>query len=616
MTMSASHDQPSDLPGAQQSGNHGANPHQQSLGYSNSTRTATPGMDNFGPAAAGGGINGLAYGLANRTERASGAEATRNSHHEPDSDHPAHQQPGNTTPGGYDNSYLRPVSAYRDHPSPSSPGNRSSDSLHSGSGLVGAGAVSGSATPHLSRHSLGDPYLHYPSGVSSSNDPQEAFIDPDNIVDDGDDGFLHEPQRRSLLSFHRSSGSHEASPSSGAAAGAGLGVGAAATAAAGNMDAGSGQSYSPVPNGDGGEKGGAGAGAVMAESAAKKSRAWKIWVFGIIIVAIIVGAITGGILGSRKSSSPETSSGKSSTANLDDPDEDLEVNGDLDLNSQEIKDLMNNPDLHKVFYAMAYTPWGVQYPECLTWPPSQNNVTRDLAVISQLTDRIRLYGMDCNQTEMVLHAIDRLELKDMKLWLGVWIDVNNDTTTNRQMDILDKVLDEMDDYSLLEGVVVGNEVLFTAAQSPQALQALIDHMDDVRDKLKKRGIDVPVATSDLGSNWTPELAKASDVVMANVHPLFGGVPVEQAASWTWTFFEEHDASLVKGTKKEAIISEIGWPTGGGNSCGQVKCQSKTDGAVAGIDELNKFMEDWVCPARKNGTKYFWYESILPPLAGC
>lgn len=604
--MSSPHDHPSDLPGAQQSGNHGANP-DPSLGYSDSMRTATPGMDNFGPNTAGRGINGLAYSLGNRNDRDA---AARNSYHEPYSDHPVPppHQPGTVMSGsGYDNAYLRPMSAYQDHPS--SLGDRSSDSLHSGSGLVGAGAASDAATPHLSRHSLGDPYVHYPSGLSSANDPQEAFIDPDNIVDDGDDGFLPEPQRRSLLSFHRSSGSHEASAASGAAAGAGVG---AAAAAAGNMDGGSGQSYSPVAHGDGGEKGGASA-AMLADSAAKKSRAWKIWLFAIIIVAIIAGAITGGILGSWKNDSPESSSssggGSSSSkpdpATLDNADEDLKVNGDLDLNSEEIKALMDNPNLHKVFYGMDYTPWGVQYPECLTWPPSQNNVTRDLAVISQLTDRIRLYGMDCNQTEMVLHAIDRLELKDMKLWLGVWIDVNNDTTTKRQMDTLEKVLDEMDDYSLIEGVAVGNEVLFAAAQSPQALQALVDHMDDVRDKLKKRGIDVPVATSDLGSNWTPELAKASDVVMANVHPLFGGVPVEQAASWTWTFFEEHDASLVKGTKKDAIISEIGWPTGGGNSCGQVECQSKKDGAVAGIDELNKFMEDWVCPARKNGTKYFW-----------
>nr|GFD58779.1 hypothetical protein [Tanacetum cinerariifolium] len=29
-----------------------------------------------------------------------------------------------------------------------------------------------------------------------------------------------------------------------------------------------------------------------------------------------------------------------------------------------------------------------------------------------------------------------------------------------------------------------------------------------------------------------------------------------------------------------------------------------EGSVAGIDELNRFMEDWVCPSLKNQTEYF------------
>lgn len=71
---------------------------------------------------------------------------------------------------------------------------------------------------------------------------------------------------------------------------------------------------------------------------------------------------------------------------------------------------MNNQDLHKVFPGVDYTPLNTQYPDCLKVGASQNNVTRDMAVLSQLTNAVRLYGTDCNQTEMVLHAIDSLEL--------------------------------------------------------------------------------------------------------------------------------------------------------------------------------------------------------------
>ena len=59
-----------------------------------------------------------------------------------------------------------------------------------------------------------------------------------------------------------------------------------------------------------------------------------------------------------------------------------------------------------------------------------------------------------------------------------------------------------------------------------------------------------------------------------------------------------------------IISEIGWPSQGGNDCGVATdpaygCTSDTDGAVASIDNLNTFMDGWVCDALNNGTTFFW-----------
>lgn len=73
-----------------------------------------------------------------------------------------------------------------------------------------------------------------------------------------------------------------------------------------------------------------------------------------------------------------------------------------------------------------------------------------MAVLTQLTNNVRLYGTDCNQTEMVLHAIDKLEIKDMKIWLGVWID-SNETTSRRQIDQLYKIIDDAKDISILMG---------------------------------------------------------------------------------------------------------------------------------------------------------------------
>ena len=113
--------------------------------------------------------------------------------------------------------------------------------------------------------------------------------------------------------------------------------------------------------------------------------------------------------------------------------------------------------------------------------------------------------------------------------------------------------------------------------------------------------------------WNPALAADSDIIMANVHPFFAGVKPDVAPGWTWSFWDSHDVPLTPhsmGKYPRSIISETGWPSEGGNDCGGAfKCPTKTEGAIAGIDELNTFLEGWVCPSMANGTTYFWFEAF-------
>ena len=570
------------------------------LGPSQSCRTgATPGMDNMGPGAVGGGISGIALGIANSHDRLSGIHARQSL------DNDGYIGPverGYTTTGS-DNPYVPPP--------PQGQGYASSDSLQAaardsyGSNMaLGAAGASSAGVGHSdpSQHSLlNNQPSPYQSGLVMNDGPfqrNSAYngnggytFNPDEIADDGDDGLV------SPMHGRRSQPAMTA-----AAGGAGGGVlGTMGGLVRGNQPVN--PSYGPVPGGralEAGEK------SRWMKPRPEKGSRKRGWIVGLglafIVIGAIVGGAVGGILGNRAGDKDKTNVSVVKSAK-----EDKKTNGDLDKDSHEIKGLMGNKDPHKVFPAMDYTPWGVQYPLCLKYPPSQNNVTRDMAVLSQLTNTVRLYGTDCNQTEMVLHAIDQLELKDMKLWLGVWIDTNQ-TSNSRQLKNLYKILDDTKDTSIFKGAIVGNEALFRAGSDKQSAQKnIINYMEDVRKEFKKRSLDMPVATSDLGDNWNKQLAEESDAVMSNIHPFFAGVPVDQAASWSWTFWTTHDASLTKGTKKKQIISEIGWPSGGGNDCGSnVKCQSKTDGSVAGVDEMNQFMSDWVCQALENGTDYFWY----------
>ena len=95
--------------------------------------------------------------------------------------------------------------------------------------------------------------------------------------------------------------------------------------------------------------------------------------------------------------------------------------------------------------------------------------------------------------------------------------------------------------------------------------------------------------------------------MSNIHPFFGGVPVDQASGWTWSFWQNNDVPVTKNKPDvKQIISEVGWPSGGGNDCGDgVKCSDTTSGAVASVDNMNTFMEQFVCESLTNKTDYFW-----------
>lgn len=560
--------------------------------------SVTPGVDNLGPTSVGGGISGIALGVANSHDRLSGVDAVRGMEHDGFSG-PA-ERGYHTT--GSDNPYI-----------PYTPGLSSAESLRpehsygSNMALGAAGAAPGLHTPshssaHLSdggssrsnRRSMIDQYPGSYGGGIVSDGPYQRHsqystghvsgdINPDEIADDGDDEFI--PRSR-----------HAAAPAAGAALGGIF-----------TRNSNASPQYGPVPGG--GLEAGARSAAAQEKAAAdggmsgrKKRGLIAGLVLGLIVLGAIIGGAVGGTLGSKHNNGSSSSSSSDSSATSD-----TAQNGDLNKNSDEIKALMNNPNLHKVFPGMDYTPWGVQYPLCLKYPPSQNNVTRDMAVLSQLTNTVRLYGTDCNQTEMTLHAISQLGLTNMKVWLGVWIDTNQ-TTTTRQLDQLYKILDDTKDPSIFKGVIVGNEALYRAGPDLATAETnLISYIKGVASELKKRNLnDMEVATSDLGDNWNAELVDAVDVVMSNVHPFFAGVNVDVAAAWTWNFWQQHDVVLTKGTSKKQVISEVGWPSGGGKDCGSSPtCDADTPGSVASVDNMNSFMADWVCQALENGTDYFW-----------
>ena len=589
------------------------------LGHSASNRTAstiTPGADNWGDRAVGGGMTGIALGVANTNERESGIEALRSI----DPTQPARGLPAeryDTMPT--DTPYI-PAPLYSRDPFASPALSRRSNPFDDERGAISPSP--GDLTPrgYPSTHSI--PMSEYPlqdsyeNGRSSYTDnPYKRFstawdarvgrgdIDPNEIEDDGDDfGAPPIRPRRSILGLN---GGDAATAAGGAAATGGilgaLGglVGKPAAGSNGARDP-SGQ-YGAVPGSSGpGFEDGVEKSAWLSKQTSGRRRLQ--WIVGTIIVLAIIGGIVGGVIAALRSRSSSSSDDSSPSGQSSGP-----TDNDLDLNSPQIKKLMNNPKLHKVFPGMDYTPFNAQYPACLTNPPSQDNVTMDIAVLSQLTNAVRLYGTDCNQTQMVLHAIDKLSLPDMKVWLGVWLD-NNSTTSNRGLDAMYQILSQYG-VSPFAGVIIGNEVLYRKDMTETQLS---DLLGGVRTNFTNQKLDLEIATSDLGDNWKETLTENVDYVMSNIHPFFAGVTVEIAAGWTWNFWQEFDTILTKGTTKQNVISETGWPSGGGTDCGEAT--TCVNGSVAGIDEMNKYMDTFVCESLTNKTNYFW--SVFFLSLGC
>lgn len=573
----------------------------------------TPGADNYSEAAAGG-MAGIAYSVADRNARESGLEAMRG----PDYPQQAYQQQGQWENQGqsYSQHGMRGVEAPTRPPYGENYGaGLDRDSRSSLQGLGAAAVAPGIATPggrSRSPHSFNndlytdDPYL----GYNPPQHPRLGVVNPNDIMDDGDDGLTYDRRgpRTSILGL---GGSSNRTPD-GSVKSAGVGVmgalgGIVGRNGAGSRNGGPGAQYDPVHgastayggngNGSAYDLGGVEDKSAWLQQQKKGSRKWRwaiIIAVGLIIAAAIVCGILFGIVFKKKSGGASTTTPDSS--------------GDLDINSPEIKALLNNKNLHKVFPGVDYTPVNTQYPDCLSNPPSQNNITKDVAVLSQLSNTIRLYGTDCNQTEMTLHALDKLGMSDkVKVWLGVWQD-NNDTTNARQLAQMWDILDKYGEKPF-KGLIVANEILFREQMTVTELGALLS---SVRTNLTSKSMTLPVATSDLGDKWTAELAAQSDYIMANIHPFFGGINAKDAAAWTWSFWDNHNAGFFKSDASRNVISETGWPSQGGMDCGTTTVTDCPDASVAGIDQMNQFMEDWVCSALTNGTQYFWFEAFDEP----
>ncbi|KAJ7180355.1 glycoside hydrolase [Mycena crocata] len=274
---------------------------------------------------------------------------------------------------------------------------------------------------------------------------------------------------------------------------------------------------------------------------------------------------------------------------------------------------VKNSALKQSFYGLAYTPYGSQLPTCNNSLP---DVITDIQLLSQLTKRIRLYGADCNQSALVLEAIKQTKV-DMKVFLGNYpVPTDGGEAYTRQRDLIKGALQTYG-ADHVAGVTVGNEFLLNyltdnggAQQDPNSAtgnagaQLLISNITDTASMISGLGLDIPVGNADAGSYFNTEILSAVKYGMANVHPWFAAQAVQDAAGWTADFFANTNVAPANAlaNKPTMYIAETGWPTKSSSK------EAESDGpSLASVENLQIFIDTFVCQANTNGTGYFFFE---------
>jgi len=321
-------------------------------------------------------------------------------------------------------------------------------------------------------------------------------------------------------------------------------------------------------------------------------------IVGVIVVAVVVG-VTLAKKNSQSSSSKHGNSAEGSNPN--DP-----------------SSFPQNSNLFRSFYGLAYTPANSQYPACGN---SLDAVIQDIQVMSQLTPRIHLYGADCNQSSLVLEAIQQTKV-NMSVYLANYVMPNQDDIFVRQMSEINQAVQTYGTKNVA-GCIVGNEFMLDYLTANGAMDPngpvgqaggalLLSYINQTKGNFTSLGVNVPVGTSDAGSYFNNQVLENVDFAMSNIHGWFANQTINNAATWVTNFFEttnvQPGASLTPSPK--FMIGETGWPTNSSD------VSNETNGASnASVADLQIFLDTFVCQCNQQNISYFFFEYMDEPWQG-
>jgi len=243
------------------------------------------------------------------------------------------------------------------------------------------------------------------------------------------------------------------------------------------------------------------------------------------------------------------------------------------------------PNWPEQISGFSYSPFQQgQYPQKDQYPTDEE-MRRDLEIISKLTDNIRTYSVD-----ETLGDIPKLaEELGLRVTLGIWI--SPDLERNERE--IKKAIELANNSRSVVRVVVGNEALFREEITPEDLIVLLDRV--------RAAVKVPVTTSEQWHIWEkyPQLAKHVDLIAAHILPYWEFIPVDKAGE----FVLDRARDLKKiFPKKPLLLSEVGWPSNG----------RMRGGADASPADQAIYLRTLVNSLNRRGYNYFVIEAFDQP----
>ena len=250
---------------------------------------------------------------------------------------------------------------------------------------------------------------------------------------------------------------------------------------------------------------------------------------------------------------------------------------------------ITNVPLYKPFIGLSYSPFvGNESPNDGTYP-SVDQMTYDVTnALVYLAGEIATYSMAGTQSNIAGICAQY----NLKCYPCAFLTADDPAANTNQLNTLIAIANS--NYPTTLGLIVGSEPLTLYGYDSQTL---ISNINYVRAATQGR---IPVGTREIPYNFQThqDIAAACDFIMADAHPYWGQVPIDQAAAWTVQQWQELTNDF---PGKKVIIGETGWPTAGTNT------KWSNPSVIPNVSNQGLFLSQFVPLANANQIEYFIFE---------